>query len=68
MYYKVFYTRANNEDAYWIGNAHSKEDAIKKADVLPKLVSEVWILDEWFDECDSRRGIFLEKDLNIKNI
>ena len=61
-YFKVFYTRANNEPAYWIGQARSKEDAIKKADVLPKLVSEVWILDDWFDECDERKGNYLKED------
>jgi len=66
-YYKVFYTR-NNQPAYWIGKANSKEDAIKKADVLPSLIYDVWLLDEWEDECDSRRGIFIDKDLNIKNI
>ena len=66
-YYKVFYTR-ENQPAYWIGNAHSKEDAIKKADILPSLVYDVWLLDEWEDECDSRRGIFIDKDLNIRNI
>ena len=58
-YYKVFYTR-ENQPAYWIGNANSKEDAIKKADILPSLV-----YDEWQDECDSRRGIY--SDLKINN-
>lgn len=63
-YYKVFYTR-ENQPAYWIGNANSKEDAIKKADILPSLVYDVWLLDEWQDECDSRRGIY--SDLKINN-
>ena len=64
MYFKVFYTR-DNQPAYWIGKASSKEDAIKKADVLPSLIYDVWLLDEWMDECDSRRGVY--SDLLIKN-
>jgi len=63
-YFKVFYTR-DNQPAYWIGNASSKEDAIKKVDVLPSLIYDVWLLDEWQDECDSRRGVY--SDLLIKN-
>lgn len=66
-YYKVFYTR-QDQPAYWIGQANSKEDAIQKADVLPDLVYEVWLLDDWMDECDSRRGVYSDKDLNIRNI
>jgi hypothetical protein len=31
----------------------AKEDAVKKADILPDLVYDVWLLDEWEDECDS---------------
>jgi len=64
-YYKVFYTR-ENQPAYWIGKANSKEDAMKKADVLPSLIYDVWLLDEWMDECDSRRGI-ISKNLTINN-
>ena len=64
MYFKVFYTR-ENQPAYWIGKALSKEDAIKKADVLPSLIYDVWLLDEWMNECDSRRGVY--SDLLIKN-
>ena len=60
-YYKVFYTLADNTPSYWIGNARSKEHAIKKADVLPSLVYDVWLLDDWMDECDSRRGVHSEK-------
>ena len=63
-YFKVFYTR-DNQPAYWIGKALSKEDAIKKADVLPSLIYDVWLLNEWQDECDSRRGVY--SDLLIKN-
>lgn len=64
-YYKVFYTR-NNQPAYWVGKANSKEDAMLKADVLPSLIYDVWLLDEWMGECDSRRGI-ISKNLTIKN-
>ena len=59
-YFKVFYYRSNNQPAYWIGKARSEEDAIKKADVLPKLIYDVWLLDDWEDECDSRKGNYLD--------
>jgi hypothetical protein len=32
------------------------------------LIYDVWLLDEWEDECDSRRGIIIDKDLKIRNI
>lgn len=64
QYFKVFYT-IENSPAYWIGQANSKEHAIQKADVLPSLVYDVWLLDDWMDECDSRRGAF--PDLRIVN-
>tara|TARA_R110000868_G_scaffold168322_3_gene403031 strand:+ start:686 stop:934 length:249 start_codon:yes stop_codon:yes gene_type:complete len=57
QYFKVFFYTEENKPDYWIGQANSVEDAIKKADVLPKLVYDVWLLDEWEDECDSRRGM-----------
>jgi hypothetical protein len=66
-YYKVFYTR-ENQPAYWIGSANSKEDAVKKADILPDLVYDVWLLDEWEDECDSRRGMFSKKFIRKSNL
>jgi hypothetical protein len=59
-YYKVFYYR-ENQPAFWIGQANSKEDAVKKTDILPDLVYDVWILKEWEDYCNSRKGIFLKK-------
>jgi hypothetical protein len=65
-YYKVFYYR-ENQPAFWIGQANSKEDAVKKADIFPGLVYDVWLLDEWEDECDSRRGIFSKKFIKNKN-
>lgn len=64
QYFKVFFT-IENQPAYWIGQANSSEQAIQKADVLPSLVYDVWLLDDWMDECDSRRGAF--PDLRIKN-
>ena len=60
QYYKVFYT-IENSHAFWIGQANSKEHAIQKADVLPSLVYDVWLLDDWMDECDSRRGVHSNK-------
>ena len=61
-YFKVFYTRANNEPAYWVGKARSNEDAIQRADIHPKLVYDVMLLDKWFDICDKRKGNFLIED------
>ena len=59
-YFKVFYFR-QNEPAYWIGKANSKEDAIKRADVSPSLVYDVWLLDDWMEFCEERRGIYSDK-------
>lgn len=60
QYFKVFYT-IENSPAFWIGQANSKEHAVQKADVLPDLVYDVWLLSEWQDECDSRRGVHSDK-------
>ena len=40
---------------------------VKKADILPDLVYDVWLLDEWEDECDSRRGIYSKKFIRKSN-
>jgi len=64
-YYKVFYFR-QNEPAYWIGKANSKEDAIKRADVSPSLVYDVWLLDDWMEFQDDRRGYYKDKLPEIK--
>jgi len=37
---------------YKILQAYSPEDAIKKADVDPKAVYQVWTLKEWFNWCE----------------
>jgi hypothetical protein len=67
IYYKVFFYRENQPD-FRIVEANSKEDAIKKADIFPDLVYDVWVLKDWEDECDSRRGIYSEKFIKKSNL
>ena len=56
-YYKVFCWNQGQPN-YWIGKASSKEDAIKKADRHPSQIYDVWLLDDWIDYCEKRKGIY----------
>lgn len=56
-YYKVFCWNQGQPN-YWIGKASSKEEAIKKADRHPSQIYDVWLLDDWIDYCEKRKGIY----------
>jgi len=58
-YYKVF-AYSNGNPSYWIGMAESNEDAIKKSKIDPILIMDVWVLDEWIEYCEKRRGTFFK--------
>lgn len=59
-YYKVFCWNQGQPN-YWIGKASSKEEAIKKADRHPSQIYDVWLLDDWIDYCEKRKGIYYKK-------
>jgi hypothetical protein len=59
-YYKVFVWNHGSPN-YWIGEANSKEDAIKKSDRNPEDIYDVWLLDDWIDESIKRKGIYVKQ-------
>lgn len=57
--FKAFrvYTWIENKVDYFIVQAYSKEDAIKRLDLHPKLVFEVWTMEEWNNYCDRKKTL-----------
>lgn len=54
--YRV-YTWIENKVDYFIVQAYSKEDAVKRLDLHPKLVFEVWTMDEWQKYCNRKKTL-----------
>jgi hypothetical protein len=46
---------------FYIIYAYSKMDAVKRSDLQPELIYDVWLLDEWIDFCEKRRGPYQTK-------
>jgi len=61
MYFKVF-AYSNGSPSYWIGKAENAEDAIKKSNLDPLIVMDVWILDEWIEFCNKRKGTYFRDE------
>ena len=59
-YYKVFCWNQGQPN-YWIGKASSKEDAIKKADRNLSQIYDVWLLDDWIEHCEKRKGAYMKQ-------
>lgn len=59
-YYKVFCWNQGQPN-YWIGKASSKEEAIKKADRHPSQIYDVWLLEDWIDYCEKRKGVYMKQ-------
>jgi hypothetical protein len=55
-YYLLFWV--NGKPDFKIVKAHSNEDAIKKADIDPKIVYYVSTLDAWERFNERRRGFY----------
>jgi len=60
-YYKVFVWN-HGQPNYWIGKANSKEDAIKKSDRNPDDIYDVWLLDDWIENCEKRLGMYSKQE------
>jgi hypothetical protein len=60
-YYKVFVWNHGSPN-YWIGKANSKEDAIKRSDRNPDDIYDVWLLDDWIENCSKRLGIYVKQE------
>lgn len=58
--YKVFYM-VDGSPGFYIIYAYSKMDAVKRSDLQPELIYDVWLLDEWIDFCEKRRGPYQTK-------
>jgi len=60
-YYKVFLWN-DGQPNYWIGKANSKEDAIKRSDRNPEDIYDVWLLDDWTENCVKRLGMYAKQE------
>lgn len=56
-HYLLYYAKGQRD--YMILQAHSNEDAVKKADIDPKLIYHVSTLEDWERFNEKRKGWYL---------